>query len=182
MALVPSFAASEIFLALRAIAGLDSNGDAIYIPPPPPPIDFPSAWATAYDNYGKAGVVLGAVNEGGNAGPIESFLRGGVNNDDATIVSFANSLVSYWSGVALIPGEPAHGGVSVVSVVNDAASQVGAFESAIRSSMTSSRSEPFFQVLIENIQNIGVAAITWTVTEVVLTPAPVPTDFPEKIS
>lgn len=180
MALVPSFAASEIFLALRAIAGLDENGNAIYIPPPP--VDFPSAWATAYDNYGKAGVVLGAINEGGNKGALESFLRGGVNNNDATITAFAVALATYWADVALIPGDPAHGGTEVVSVTNDAMLHVGAFETAVRSSMTSSRSEPFFQVFVENVQNIGVSAITWTVTEVVLTPAPVPTDFPEKIS
>lgn len=187
---VPEEAATEVEF-YEKITGLNYTGPTNCEPDPdpepepdpePPAFDFPSAWATAYDNYGKAGVVLGAINEGGNKGALDSFLRGGVNNDDATITAFAVALASYWADVALIPGDPAHGGISVVSVANDAGSQVSAFESAIRSSMTSSRSEPFFKVLIENIQNIGVSAITWTVTEVVLTPAPVPTDFLEKIS
>lgn len=148
--------------------------------PDPPSFDFPSVWATAYDNYGKAGVVLGAENEGGNRGALESFLRGGVNNNDATITAFAVALATYWADVALINGDPAHGGLSVVSVSNDAMSHVGAFETAIRSSMTSSRSEPFFQVLVENIQSIGVSAVTWVVTEMIENQGPTP--FNEKIA
>lgn len=182
MALVPSFAASEIFLALRAIAGLDADGNAIYIPPPPPPVDIPAVWAEEYNSYAKMGVIPGAENTGSNTAGIEAAIRAGVNNNEDEIKELALVMLRFWYILAVTPSDPAHGGTEVVSVTNDAMLHVGAFETAVRSSMTSSRSEPFFQVFVENVQNIGVAAITWVVTEVVLTPAPVPTDFPEKIS
>ena len=173
MALIPAVAAAQIWEHYRDAASLDASGNPI---PSPPTGDFPANWATAYDTYAAGGEVPGAQNQGGNKIIIEAFLRGLVSKDN--VIEFAEVLANYWATVAVIPGAPAHGGTSVISVTNDAASKVGLFESAIRASITESRSEPFFQHFIENVQNIAVSQVIWSVTED--TPSG-PVTFPENI-
>lgn len=173
MALIPAVAAAQIWEYYRDAASIDSDGNPVQQPPTG---DFPSNWAAAYDNYASAGVVPGAINQGGDKSILENFLRGLVSRDNVN--EFATALASYWATVAIIPGAPAHGGTSVASVTNDAASKVSFFEAAILASITANRTEPFFQHLILNIQSIAVSQIIWYVTENTLDG---PITFPESI-
>lgn len=149
------------------------------------PVDFNQTYhtffASNYEAYAKEGIVLGATNEGGEEPILSSWMVGITSMDNVT--QFATILAKYWATVALIPGPPMHGGISTVSVVNDAMSQIPAFEAAIRASLRDTTSTPWYLQFVSNIQTIGVAAVTWTVTELIPTPGgPVPTPFLEKIT
>lgn len=174
MALNPDNAASDIWAVYKAAAAIDDEGNPLETGPTG---DFPSGWATAYDNYAKQGVVLGAENTGGDKSILESFLRGLTSRNNVT--EFATALANYWATVSITPGAPSHGGTSVVSVVNDAASKVSLFASAITASITSERKTPYFKHFIENIQTMAVAQIVWTITETIPNVGPVP--FTENI-
>lgn len=178
MALSPPKAASAIYLALQDVSGLDADGNP---DPKPATKDFPAGFAEGYDAYAKDGLVLGAENEGGEKIILEDFLRSGFPNSPATTLLFATAFAEYWDTVAVSPGTPSHGGIATVSVTNDALDYIALFEAAILASLSSIKSTPFFLNLITNIEEIAVSAITWTVTETVLTPAPKPIPFPEKI-
>jgi len=174
MALNPASAASEIWTAYKAAAAIDDDGNPLETAPTG---DFPADWATAYDNYAKQGVVLGATNTGGNKSILESFLRTVTSGNNTT--AFSTALANYWATVSVAPGTPSHGGTGVVSVVNDATSKVSLFAAAITASITSERKTPYFKHFIENIQTMAVAQIVWTVTEAIPNVGPVP--FPENI-
>lgn len=139
---------------------LDANGEPIYPDAP----DFPGAFADAYDAYAKAGVVAGAKNNGGQAALLKTAVAA-MDNSSSSIDVLAQAMASYWATVALEPGTPAHGGVGVVSVANDAAAQISAFKAAITASITDQIKKPYFLHFIQNVQSIGVAAVTWQVTE-----------------
>lgn len=169
MALSASSLASDIKASYLSFSGVDSDGSPIFSGdnkspnPPPESNNFPADFASKYNNYGKSGVVLGAINNGGNTSGLSSVL-GSINNSPAFIPAFAAALVTYWGSTALINGAPAHGGVAVESVTNNAGSKQSAFEGAISISYTQNRSEPFYQVFIQNIENV-VKSIEWTITE-----------------
>lgn len=141
-------------------------------------VDYAPLFATEYDTYAAGGVVPGAVNTGGTAALLEAFVAGVVSGP-TVIDDFADALAQYWATVAIAPGSPAHGGSSVVSVTNDAASQTAAFKSAIEATITAADTPPYFQSLYANIESIGLAAVTWTVTELI---SGTPTAFQESIS
>ena len=142
---------------------------------------FHDFFSNNYEDYARDGVVLGATNEGGTEPILRSWLVNLTTGDN--VLRFAVILSEYWDTVALIPGPPMHGGISTVSVSNDALSQVPAFEASIRASMRDTASTPWYLEFVTNIQTIGVAAVTWTVIELMPTPAgPVPTPFLEKIT
>lgn len=126
--------------------------------------DFASEFGQHYNNYGKKGIVLGAVNNGGGFSQIISAMTN-LNNNKANISLLGASFAQYWSTVALINGSPAHGGVSVASVTNNAMSKASAFKSAIESSYTQNRLEPPFQQFLSNIEQV-VKSIQWTVVEI----------------
>lgn len=170
MALNPAVAASSIWDNYQAAASIDENGEPTGQPPSG---DFAAAWAISYDNYSKAGTVAGATNTGGDKSILESFLNG-VQSESGSVDGFAAALAAYWATVAVTPGSPAHGGSGVVSVVNDAAEKVADFKSAINASITDQLSTPFFQEAIENIQNMAVSKINWTVIESIPGTGPVP--------
>ena len=140
-------------------------------------LDYPAAFADAYDAYAAAGVVLGAANTGGTKSIIEDELR----NPGISVATLAQAFADYWATVAVSPGTPAHGGTSVVSVVNNSASLVSAFAAAITASLRATESTPYFEEFISNIEDV-VLTIQWTVTETILTPSPVPTPFIELIT
>lgn len=149
------------------------------------PVDFIQTYhtffAANYEAYAKEGIVLGATNEGGEESILSTWMTSITSTDNVT--QFATILAEYWATVALIPGPPMHGGISTVSVVNDALANVDAFEAAIRASMRSTAANPWYLEFVTNVQTIGVAAVTWTVTELILIAgAPTPTDFLEKIT
>lgn len=164
MALDPTLAADLIWLAYRDVAGLDAEGKPA---PDAPAGDYVIDWPSAYDTYAEQGIVLGADNSGGNTAILTEFFRGGVGNDAATITRFATALAEYWSTVAVSPGIPAHGGSVVISVSNSAMACIQDFEAAILASLSSVESKPYWLHFIENVQNIAVSKIIWTVTELV---------------
>lgn len=158
MALDPSSCAADIWSAYQSAAGLDSEGKPSGAAAAPDA--FPADFAGAYDDYARAGVVPGATTGDEDPGPIEEAL-----GDQVDLDTLAQAFADYWATVLLVPGEPAHGGVLVTSVANDAAGQSAAFKSAIEVSITSKASTPYFEAFIANIEAMGVAAITWTIVE-----------------
>lgn len=121
---------------------------------------YPQTVAALYDDYSAEGEVAGAFNEGGSEGILTDAL-----GKNTTPAELAQAFADYWATVAIIPGEPAHGGTTVLSVTNDALNQVGQFEQAIIESITDEPREPLFLHFVENLENIGIGAITWFVTE-----------------
>lgn len=176
MALSPSTAASEIEAAYRDFVGIDEEG----LPTGDPSAgDFAQAFATAYDDYAADGEVPGAVSGGGDASIISSFMNSVPSSDPATVGELARAMADYWAGVAVEPGEAAHGGVAVVAVENDALSRVSEFEGAISDSITTELSEPLYLEFVENLQDV-VESIVWTITEQM--PNGSTQQFPEAIS
>ncbi|MBE0505907.1 MAG: hypothetical protein IBX50_04195 [Marinospirillum sp.] len=179
MALSPSVASELIWLAYQNVAGIDASGKPA---PGIPSGDFPLNWSAAYSTYAADGVVLGADNNGGDAGILEAFFKSGFPNSSATITLFATALAEYWSTIAVLPNIPSHGGISVISVSNDSMTFIPLFEAAIIASMSSVEKTPSFMDIIENIETIAVSQITWTVTELMPGAPPAPASFPEKIA
>lgn len=173
MALDPAKGAADIAEAYQLAAAIDADGQPTGAAPSG---TFPADFATAYDDYAALGIVLGADNTGGNKSFIETALENGVDT-----AGLAQAFADYWATVALDPGDPAHGGTAVVSVVNDAATKVALFEAAISASITDVESKPWFSVFVNNIQTMAVSTIVWTVTEL-MPPAATPTPFPEVIA
>ncbi len=140
-------------------------------------IDFPAEFAAAYDAYGKEGLVIGAVNTGGDVGALEGALRS-VTSATSSIDAMAQGYADYWAAVALV-GDGSHGGAPV-SVVNDAAAKVSAFKGAIQASIGDVAKEPLYLEFITNIESV-VKSLVWTVIEA-MPPLAVPTPFPEPIA
>lgn len=138
--------------------------------------DFASGFASAYDAYAQEGMVIGTM-PGGDPSPIEAYLRTG-----GTLTDFATALAQYWASAHLEPGPPMHGGMAHVSVANDAMAYVADFEAAIKASITSSKSTPFYMNFAKNVQDMAVSKIIWTVTELMPSVPPAPTPFPEPIT
>lgn len=173
----PTSASTPIAAAYLLAAGLNSEGKPSGKAPTG---NFAAAWGQSYNAYAIAGVVPGALNAGGDTSGIENFLSS-VDNSTATAGRFAQALADFWATVAIEPGQPAHGGINVISVTNDAAEHVSAFQSAINASVTNEVRAPYFLHLIDNIQAIAVAQITWTVTELMPGTPPTPQAFSEAI-
>lgn len=173
----PNLCADKITVAYRKAAAIGPDGKPNYSAPEG---DYPVEWAKAYNAYAKLGLVLGAVNTGGDTSILEDFMRG-VDGTAGSIDGFAAALAAYWSAVAITSGAPSHGGTAVISVVNDAASKESAFKSAILASITASEGKPYFSALISNIEAV-VKTIVWTVTEMMPTVPPAPVPWLEVIS
>lgn len=175
MTLDSRFASDQITESFFKITGIgadskpDGRGDSME--------DYPKLFAEAYQKYAERGIVLGAENSESDASILEAALGRNISvNDLAT--AFAN----YWSTVAVVPGVPAHGGMRVISVINDAVAKIPLFRAAIRSSITSTESKPYFFNFINNIETIAVSNIVWTVTELMPGSPPSPSPFPELIT
>lgn len=177
MALTPSVAALGMTSGYKIFAAIGDDGITTGTPSTG---DYPNLFATAYDNYAAQGVVLGADNSGRSPIIIEGFLRSGLAGSSQPITDFATILAEYWATVAVVPGDPAHGGTAVVSVTNDAMTHIADFEAAIIASLATIESKPWFENFVQNVQDIGVSSVTWTVTE--LLPPAVPTAFSEVIT
>lgn len=187
MALSSKKASDAIWGRYMRAVGLDDNGELDYEEGEWVGVDldsFQEDWAEGYDEYAKDGVVLGAENAGGDVSILVSALnsvKGQYPSYGASIDILANGLAQYWATVAVEEGTPAHGGIEVISVVNNAATLAPAFKAAITSSVTQNRSEPFFKVFVDNIENV-VSTIIWSVTELMPTTPPSPSTFMETIS
>lgn len=144
---------------------------------------FADDFAKAYDDHAAEGIVLGALNVGGAKDIISTFLKTVKDGDTDTVDRFAKALAAFWLTVAIVPGVPAHGGISVASVINDAMAHEADFKAAIEASITTEESKPYYFSLVDNIQKMAVSLIIWTVVELIPTPGgPVPTPFPETIA
>lgn len=182
MSLMPIVFSNELIDDMNAFVSLGSGGLPLTDAPgivTPGAGDYPSSFASAYEAYSLTGEVLGAIH-GDQQRPsiIESYLR----TFSTSIIDFATALANYWATVLIVPGPPAHGGISVVSVVNDATDHVSAFASAITASLTQDYKLPIMKHLIDNIESIALPQVTWTVTELIPTGAgPVPMQFAEKV-
>jgi hypothetical protein len=121
--------------------------------------DYPSEFAGAYEDYAKAGVVNGAVNSGGAFAIIESALRRAPLTPEELGTAFAE----YWATIALAPEPPN------LSVTNNAVAVTPAFIEAVRKSIRDTRSVPFFEEFIENVE-----AAAKTITWVIVPPPPNP--------
>lgn len=153
---------SNLFSTLQQVANLDSDGIQVGTPPTPDNT-FATQFAILYDQYAAQGVVAGAINSGGDPSSLASTLSN-LPNSTVSRSQLANALAAYWSDIAVDNGVPAHGGVSVVNVTNNASSKVSDFLSAINSSVRDTESRPFFLEFINNIESV-VKSINWTVTE-----------------
>ena len=172
MALNPLVASSAISTSYLRYAGLNGNGRPNGNPSTG---NYPSSFAAGYKEYAEQGIVLGADNSGGN----ESIIRAALGKN-TTVTELATAFANYWATVAVLPGDPAHGGTSVISVVNDATTRVSAFEAAIVASITSTESKPYFFNFVNNIETMAVSTIIWTVTELMSSGSS--SSFPETIS
>lgn len=140
---------------------------------------FIDAFADAFESYSLSGEVLGATHGLQQKELLKIFL----SLYSINIIDFATALANYFSTVCIVNGVPSHGGISVVSVTNDALSHIPEFVSAIESSYTTNLYEPIFHNLINNIESIALPSITWIVTELVWTGTSfVPIPFLEKIT
>lgn len=186
MALSSKKASDAIWGRYMRAVGLDDEGDLRYEDGEWVGVDldgFQEDWAEGYDEYAKDGVVLGADNVGGDVSILVSALnsvKGQYPSYGNSIDILANGLAQYWATVAVENGTPAHGGTEVLSVVNNAATLAPAFKAAITSSVTQSRSEPFFKVFVDNVESV-VSTIVYTVTELMPTTPPSPSVFVETI-
>lgn len=171
---------TQFITAFNAFCSLNPNGtpkvDASGVPVPSVG-NYPAEFASSYRAYTLTGQVLGATHGAENIGIIESWLNG----PDTTVSSFAQALAAYWSTVLTVPGAPAHGGTSVVSVTNNAASLVSAFEASLNATATENVIEPIFSTFLNNVKNIALSQVVWTVVEL-MPPTNTPTPFMETIS
>jgi hypothetical protein len=169
MALDPTTMASTQNQIYTEETNLNVDGSVIYeedevtATPPPMPNNFASRLATAYNNYVKDGEVLGAVNEGGNPSILEAAFSA-LDNSSTSVDNLAAAFASFYSEVAIINGDPAHGGSTVISVENDAASRQSDFKAAIDSTYTQSEVPPPFSTFIQNIESAA-KQIIWSVEE-----------------
>ena len=120
--------------------------------------NYQQTFGNSYKMYSQAGVLSagGGTSGSENASIIINFLntRGG----NTTVTAFATMFANYWASCLLVPS----GGAT--DVVNNAASLVSVFESAITASIRDTDTQPYFTHLISNIQTIALPSVVWTVT------------------
>ena len=90
--------------------------------------------AAVYRDYSRTATLAGAdMTAGGNVSLLEdAFL---VEDSSVQVTRLAAGLCAYWATCG-VPGMPAHGGISVQSVVITTAGHVAAMEAAIRALVT----------------------------------------------
>jgi len=138
---------------------------------------FAADFAKAYNDYAKGGVILGAVNTGGDESLLKTALES-ITASPAAVDTLAAAFSAYWATVALV-GDGSHGGAPI-SVVNDAAAKTALFKAAIVGSMGVTEAKPYYLNFITQLESV-VTGIVWTVTEA-MPPVPTPTPFPEVIT
>lgn len=163
MALNPNQLAQALWDALKPVAALNDDGSPS---DDEPTGNFTDGFVGALNSYAMEGEVPGADNSGGDTSLIESLLNQARSNESSVDVSeFAFAMANFWSTVAVEPGDPGHGGNSVVSVTNNALAHVSDFESAITASFRDTETKPYFLHFTQNLQSMAISKITWTVIE-----------------
>lgn len=181
MALVPADCATNLTTMYVGLAGLQESGEINPLNEDwtfnSSGADFAAEFATFYNDYATQGEVLGATNTGGDPALLEAVMKA-----PTTPQALGKAFADFWALVALTPGPPMHGGISPISVTNDAASKVDLFVGAVLASVTDQRSQPYFLNLISNVETMAVKSIVWTVTELMPGVPPFPMVFPEAIA
>lgn len=176
MALDSSTGANNILDAITSYAYTDSDGKSLTDDAGSPIIqsktlsfsDFADVFATAYHNYASNGTVPGAESGDGDKSILSATLTACYENGSnlESINILAQGLADYWATVCVTPGDPAHGGTTVTDVTNDSSSRVLAYKTAIENSYRSSKTLPYFEHFVENVEAV-VKTVIWTVTETV---------------
>lgn len=167
MALNPQSCANNLWELLQGVACLKPDGTPKSADAEPTG-DFASGFAATYNDYVSNGVINATINTGGDTSILESASR---SQSSITPADFALAMAQYWATVGLVPGDPFHGGTSVVSVTNNAMAHVSTFLNAIESSMTNEERTPYFLHYIENLES-ATKSITWLVTEMMSSGSP----------
>ena len=192
MALTPSVAASGIADALLGASGLTDYMGANNVTLEEIASvwkDYPQAWADYYDEYALQGVISGSDIPSSDPSIIHAFFTKCANeefgDDYATLlIEFGQMFADYWSTVFVSGGAPAHGGMEVVSVSNDASGFQPQFTAAIIAHGQANSgiyASPPFVKFISDIE-VVVKQITWTIDELMPTTPPAPQSFSENIS
>ena len=190
MPLNKTLCASAIWSGYASGAGIDSSGNVVMNDGEHTidlDFDYGKNFADAYNDYAMLGIVLGTTNAGGQKDILvsawNSFVGG--SGSAANISTLATALSTYWATVCdqTQIGPPSHGGISVVSSVNDAATKAPLFIAAITSVITDSASTPPFEDFIGALESVS-STIIWLITELIPAPpgAPVPIIFPETMT
>ena len=145
--------------------------------------NFAADFADAYNTYAMTGLVLGALNTGGEKALLEAAIKqtnSTVGNGSDTL---AKGFAGYWATVCIVGGVPSHGGIAVVSSVNNAMTLEAAFKAAVMKGLDSSKDgQPYYETLITDVETV-VKTIAWTVVEMIpAVPSPIPVPFPEVIA
>lgn len=141
------------------------------------PTQVAALLADAYHAYAKEGTLPGCDMTGGGT---KSILDGGFisDNTSATVTSIAAAICNYWA-TNNTPGDPAHGGTSVVSVTIASAAAIPAMEAAITGYMTDQPGDGWLGFY--NVTEPVVNSIVCTIVELIQ-PGNVPTPFVETIT
>lgn len=135
--------------------------------------------AQVYLDHSKAATLASAdMTAGGDVSLLESAFE--VTDSSLQVDKLAAGLCSYWTTCG-VPGVPAHGGTSVVSVAVAGASVLAAMRAAVQSLITTAAVDHPFRKFFETTDAV-VRTIPCTVTEVIPGTPPVPTPFPGTIS
>lgn len=136
---------------------------------------FADVFATDYEEYSDGGIVLGALNDSANKGILYTTLIDLNNtvyqgNAPQSIARLARGFTDFWESAFVTPGTPAHGGIAVVSVVNDAQTFYQDFYDAIYSFVGQYGTifNPPYEELFLRIETVA-KQIRWSVTETIIT-------------
>lgn len=125
--------------------------------------------AVAYDDYAKGGTIKGAsLSSGGDISLLESAFS--TDGTATTIDNMSSKLCAYWQALPKI-GIPAHGGVSVVSVMPAYSACAAVVKAAIDGCVTTTRFDKPYKRLFTAVETVLKAAPV-TVTETLATTPP----------
>lgn len=161
MALNPNVFAAAITEAYKLAANLDSNLEPI--DHPTLPNNFVSSFGSAMNSLLSGGGVPGTSNTGANTSGLENILSN-LSNSESDVDALGEAFASMMSNVCITPGSPAHGGVAVISVTNDASSKGVQVASLLKSKITNQLHTPPYTNFADAFMS-AVGTITWTVTE-----------------
>lgn len=167
MALDSIVFSNELEDGYKKFIGVDGNGVPVAGDdgmPVPSQGNYEEIFADAIEAHSLTGEVPGAEHGNQDKTIIEDFIASFSDNSSG-VIEFATALANYWATVLIVPGSPAHGGVEVTDVVNDAANRVSAFEDAITASITQEYKYPWMEHFIINVESIALPQVIWTVTE-----------------
>ncbi len=144
-----------------------------------PPSALASALAQAYLDYSKTGTLPGAdLTAGGTKSLLDAAFSS--DNTSASIDALAQGIADYWATNNAL-GSPAHGGLSVISVVIPTGSFLTDFKNAILSILTDTSVADGWFNFYDAVEGVLTGA-TCTITELMPGSPPFPQAFSETIS